>query len=55
MGDLKKYSLKCGNEIVIDRDALPNELAEGTPVLVKLARKKALYKGKILVCIDKDQ
>jgi hypothetical protein len=45
MGDLKKYPLDCKDKIVIDRKALPNELVKDTPVLVKLARKKALYKG----------
>lgn len=45
MGDLKKYPLDCKDKIVIDRKALPNELVKDTPVLVKLARKKPLYKG----------
>ncbi|CAB3979805.1 Hypothetical predicted protein [Paramuricea clavata] len=47
MGGLKKYPLDCKDKIVIDRKALPNELVKDTPVLVKLARKKALYKGQI--------
>ena len=48
MGFVKKYALECKNKIVLDRKALPNELVQGTPVLVRLVRRRALYKGKLL-------
>jgi hypothetical protein len=45
MGDLKKFPLNCKDKIVIDRKPTSNELVVDAPVLARLLRGKAMYRG----------
>ena len=47
----KKYALDCKDEIVLDNQAQSKELVPGTPVLARLVRRRAFYKGEPLLTL----